>query len=170
MTTSADAPLVRPGWRFVLSRPAHFIAFGFGSGLMRPGPGTAGTLAAVPLFWFLIVRMPDMVFLGLLAVLFVVGVWACGAAGRALGVHDHGGIVFDEMVAFMLVLFLIPREPVWQAFGFLLFRLFDILKPVPIRHFDRTLKGGLGVMFDDLLAALYALLVMAVFKVVRDGT
>ena len=90
--------------------------------------------------------------------------------GRALGVHDHGGIVFDEIVAFLLVMFMIPKTLWWQVAGFLLFRFFDIVKPPPIGHFDRTLKGGFGVMLDDLLAAFYVLLAIAIWKtVVTDG-
>lgn len=149
----------------MFGHPAHVIAFGFGAGLVRPAPGTVGTLVAFPVFWFLYPRMTDGAFLALLGVLFVVGVWACDRTGRDLGVPDHGGMVFDELFAFLLVLFLTPAQPVWEAFAFLLFRLFDILKPVPIRHFDRTVKGGIGVMLDDLLAALYALLVLALWKV-----
>jgi phosphatidylglycerophosphatase A len=91
--------------------------------------------------------------------------WAAGHAGRALGAADHGGIVCDEVVAFLLVLFFTPAQPQWQAGAFLLFRLFDILKPPPIRHFDHTIRGGFGVMFDDLLAAFYALVALAIVRV-----
>jgi phosphatidylglycerophosphatase A len=166
LTTSLEGLPRRADWQFVFGHPAHVIAFGFGAGMVRPAPGTVGTLLAFPLFWFLYPRMTDMAFLALLVALFLVGVWACGRTGRDLGVPDHGGMVFDELVAFLAVLFLTPRHPVWEAFAFLLFRLFDILKPMPIRYFDRTVKGGLGVMLDDLLAALYALIVLAVWKAV----
>ncbi len=105
--------------------------------------------------------MPSYAWLGVLAALFALGVWACGRTGRALGVADHGGMVWDETVAFLLVLFFTPASLAWQAWAFLLFRLFDILKPPPIRYFDRKWKTGFGVMFDDLLAAGYALLVLA---------
>ncbi len=157
---------MRPGLRFVLAHPAHVIAFGFGAGLVRPAPGTAGTLLALPVFWFVYPRLSDGAFLALLAAALLVGAWACERTGRALRVHDHGGMVIDEMVAFLLVLFMLPREPLWEAFGFLLFRLFDILKPSPIRYYDRTLKSGFGVMLDDLIAALYTLLVLAAWKAV----
>lgn len=170
MTISVESSPVRPTAAFVVRHPAHFIAFGFGSGLMRPGPGTAGTLAAVPIFWFLHPRLSDGQFLLVLLALFALGVWACSRTGRALGVQDHGGIVFDEIVAFLLVMFMIPRTLWWQVAGFLLFRFFDIVKPPPIGHFDRTLKGGFGVMLDDLLAAFYVLLAIAIWKtVVTDG-
>lgn len=165
MTTSPERS-VRPGLRFVLSHPAHAIAFGFGAGLVRPAPGTAGTLLALPIFWFVYPRVPDWGFLALVALLLALGSWACARTGRALGAHDHGGMVIDEIVAFLLVLFMLPREPLWEAFGFLLFRLFDILKPIPIRYYDRTMKTGFGVMFDDLIAAFYTLLVLSAWKAV----
>ena len=100
-------------------------------------------------------------YLGALAALFAIGVWACGVAGRALGRPDYGGMVWDEVVAFLLVLFFTPVHGYWQAFAFLLFRLFDIVKPPPIRYYERRFKGGFGAMFDDLIAAFYALLALA---------
>jgi phosphatidylglycerophosphatase A len=96
--------------------------------------------------------------------MFIVGIWACGLTGKVLGAHDHGGMVWDEIVAFLLVLFFTPDNIVWQAFAFLLFRLFDIFKPQPIRYYDKKLRGGFGVMFDDMLAAFYTLLCLAAWK------
>lgn len=148
----------------MLGHPAHFLAFGFGAGLVPVAPGTAGTLLALPLFWLLQPRLAAGEFLGLLAAMFFAGIWACGITGRALGAADHGGMVWDEVVAFMLVLFFTPDSLYWQAFAFLLFRLFDILKPQPIRYYDRTFKNGFGVMLDDLVAAFYALLVLALWR------
>jgi phosphatidylglycerophosphatase A len=145
--------VLHPNWRFLISRPAHFVAFGFGAGLAPFAPGTFGTLLAFPLYWLFSPHVGATEFLVLLLVLFGLGVWACDMTGRALGVADHGGMVWDETVAFLLVLFFTPATLAWQAWAFLLFRLFDILKPPPIRHFDRTLKSGFGVMFDDLIAA-----------------
>jgi phosphatidylglycerophosphatase A len=156
----------QPSWRFVLGHPSHFLAFGCGVGLMPFAPGTFGTLLAFPIFAFLDPRLDARAWVLALAALFWIGVWATGRTGRALGVHDHGGMVFDETVAFLAVLFLTPRTLLWQAFAFLLFRLFDILKPPPIRYIDRRVKGGLGVMLDDLVAALFALLCLAAWKVV----
>jgi phosphatidylglycerophosphatase A len=156
--------VLRPNWRFLLARPPHLIAFGFGAGLMPFAPGTFGTLLAFPLYWLFAPHVGAVEFLVLLLVLFGLGVWACEMTGRALGVADHGGMVWDETVAFLLVLFFTPATLFWQAWAFLLFRLFDILKPPPIRHFDRTLKSGFGVMFDDVIAALYTLIVLAVAK------
>ncbi len=155
-------------WRFAYSRPAHIIALVGGVGLIRLAPGTFGTLAAFPLHFWFAHSLPPFAHALLLVTLFVVGIWASGRTAHDLGVHDHGGIVCDETVAFLLVLFFVPADRWWQALAFLLFRLFDIFKPQPIRHFDRTLHGGLGVMFDDLLAAGYTLLVLAVAKALID--
>ena len=165
MTTS-DELLTRPGWRFLFSHPAHFLSFGFGSGLAKKAPGTFGTLVAFPLFWLLEPRLSDTLFLMVLFVAFAAGVWICGVTGKALGVADHGGIVWDEIVAFMLVLFFTPPGWEWSLLAFVLFRIFDIVKPPPIKHFDSNWHGGLGVMFDDLLAAGYALLVLSIIKTV----
>ena len=163
MTTSAELR-VQPSWRFLFSHPAHFISFGFGSGLFPRSPGTAGTLVAFPLYWYLSPHFTDAMFIVLLVWMFAFGVWACGKTGRALGVEDYGGIVWDEIVAFMLVLFFTPDGFLWPLFAFSLFRFFDIVKPPPIRHFDRTWHGGLGVMFDDILAAGYTLLCLALLS------
>jgi len=164
MTTSRENIDVKPDWRLLFSHPAHFFSLGFGSGLMPKGPGTAGTLVAFPLYWYLAPRLNDYNFILLLVAAFVIGVWICDKTGRALGVEDHGGIVWDEIVAFLLVLFFTPDGIAWQILAFVLFRFFDIVKPQPIRHFDRNLHGGLGVMFDDILAAAYALLCLALVK------
>lgn len=144
--------------------PAHAFAFGFGAGLSPFAPGTAGTLLAFPLYWLIAPRLAPYEFLIAVLLMFAIGVWACDATGRALGTPDHRGMVWDETVAFLLVLFFTPPGLAWQAWAFLLFRLFDILKPAPIRHFDSILKNGLGVMLDDLVAAFYTLLVLAGVK------
>lgn len=163
MTTS-DELLIKPSWRFLFSHPAHLLSFGFGSGLASKAPGTFGTLAAFPIYWFLSHRLSDAALLSVLALAFVIGIWICGKTGKALGSADYGGIVWDEIVAFMLVLFFTPSGWEWSLLAFVLFRVFDIVKPPPIRYFDRNWHGGLGVMFDDLLAAGYALLCLAVVK------
>ena len=161
--------VLRPSWRFLLSHPAHLVAFGFGAGLVPVAPGTWGTLLALPAFLLISPRLEAAEFLLMLAVLFALGVWACEVTGRAIGAADHGGMVWDETVAFLLVLFFAPAALPWQAAAFLLFRLFDILKPPPIRYYDQALKGVFGVMFDDVIAAAYALLVLAVAKTIMDG-
>jgi len=168
MTLTPDLVL-RPSWRFLLSHPAHLVAFGFGAGLVPVAPGTWGTLLALPIYWLISPRLEPLEFLLMLAVLFALGVWACEVTGRAIGAADHGGMVWDETVAFLLVLFFAPATLPWQAAAFLLFRLFDILKPPPIRYYDQALKSGFGVMLDDLIAASYALLVLAVAKMIING-
>lgn len=152
---------MRPTVRLLLAHPSHFVALGFGSGLVPKGPGTAGTLAAWLLFPLLRAMLADWQLLGFLAASFFFGIIACERTGRALGVADHGAIVWDEVVAFWLVLFFAPASLLWQAVAFGLFRFFDIVKPPPIRWVDERTRGGLGVMVDDLLAAGYALLVLA---------
>jgi phosphatidylglycerophosphatase A len=151
-----------PSWQFMLAHPAHWIALGCGSGLMRPAPGTWGTLAA----WFAYVALTPFMTTGAwlvaLGVAAAVGTWAAERTGRALGRPDHSAIVIDEIVAFWLVLLVLPSGVLAQALGFLMFRLFDILKPPPIGFIDRRFKGGLGVMADDLVAAFYTLLLAAV--------
>ena len=156
--------VLRPSLRFVASHPAHLVAFGFGAGLSPVGPGTAGTLLAWAVGGSFVAAYPPVVALAILAALFLAGVWACGVTGRHLGVADHGGMVWDEFVAFLLVLLVVPGTLAWQAAGFALFRLFDIVKPPPIRGFERRFHGGFGVMFDDLLAAGYTLLSLAIVK------
>lgn len=146
--------------RVALRTPAGFLAFGFGSGLARHAPGTMGTLAAVPLGW-LLKQLPAVGFSVALAALFLLGVYVCGAASRRLGRQDPGGIVWDEMVGFWLTVALVPVSWAWWLAAFLLFRFFDIVKPWPIRQFERKLSGGLGIMFDDVLAAGYAMLILA---------
>jgi len=140
------------------------LALGFGSGLSPVAPGTAGTLLAWALGAVLLQGVPPLGLLAAIPVLFAVGVWACGITGRHLGVADHGGMVWDEIVAFLLVLAVLPPGFHWQIAGFVAFRVFDILKPPPIRWLERRYHGGFGVMADDILAALYALLLLAVAK------
>jgi phosphatidylglycerophosphatase A len=125
------------------------------------GPGTVGTLLGLPLFWLIAWTAPDLPNqIALLVAAFLVGIWACGRTGRALGVPDHGGMVWDEIAAFALVLVFTPASWLWIGLAFVLFRLFDIVKPWPIRQFDARLKNGFGVMFDDLLAAGYTIAVI----------
>ena len=155
MTTS------RPDLKFLLAHPAHLVAFGFGTGLAPKAPGTVGTLLGLPLFWLVVTVAQDLpnqiIFL---IATFLLGIWACARTGRTLGVADHGGMVWDEIVAFALVLLFTPAGWLWMLLAFALFRLFDILKPWPIRLADTHFKSGFGVMFDDLLAALYAIAII----------
>ncbi len=138
-----------------LSNPVHLLAFGFGSGLAPVAPGTFGTLAAVP-FYLLMARLPLAGYLTVLAVVILTGIWICDRTSRDLGVHDHPGIVWDEFAGFFVTMTAAPAGWPWVVGGFLLFRLFDILKPWPIGWLDERVKGGLGIMLDDLLAGLFA--------------
>lgn len=147
----------QPDIQFLIAHPAHFFALGFGSGLASKAPGTFGTIVGFPLFYCLIgYSLPIQ--LAIIAGLFVIGIYFSSVAGKALGISDHRSIVWDEIVAIMLVLTITPNQWQWWAVSFCLFRLFDIWKPFPIRQCDIKFKGGFGVMFDDLLAAIYAML------------
>lgn len=166
MTDRGRSAGIRPSLALLMSHPAHFIALGFGTGLAPVAPGTIGTLLAFPLYAVLERWLDPAGILALLPVLFALGVWACGRTGRALGAADHSGMNWDEVVAFLLVLVFTPPDLAWQAAAFCAFRLFDIAKPPPIRLVDRKVKGGFGVMLDDLLAAFYTLIVLAGAKFV----
>jgi len=167
MTISADparAARVRPSAAFMRKKLSRWIALGFGSGLSPVAPGTIGTLWAWVAWLAFAPWLPVWGRLALIGLGFVVGIWACGRTADALGVHDHGGIVWDEVVAFWLVLAFLPAGFAAQCAAFLLFRFFDIVKPPPIRQLDRGVAGGFGIMLDDLLAAFYTLLVMALWR------
>jgi len=159
----------RPTFGFLWRRPAHLIALGFGSGLAPIAPGTFGTLLAIPFDAGLRAYASDATHIAAIALLFALGAWAAQVTGRDLGVADHGSIVIDEVVAFLLVLYFVGADPLRQAIAFLLFRVFDIVKPPPIRQVDQALKNGIGVMLDDLLAAAYTLVVFAVGARVLGG-
>ncbi len=143
--------------------PVHWAAFGLGSGLLPWAPGTWGTVVGVVVF-LLLPEMSLSVYLALLVVLFVVGVWICGASARKLGIHDHGSIVFDEIFGVLVTLAAVPREWPWIAAAFVAFRVMDIAKPWPIRDMDHGIRGGLGIMLDDWLAAVYAAIVLLLLQ------
>lgn len=140
-------------WR----NPVHFLAFGLGSGAVPVAPGTFGSVAALLLFWgTAMFAWGWPAYLFMLLATFLLGIWLCGRTASDIGVHDHGGIVWDEFVGLWITLFLAPAGWLWWITGFLLFRFFDVLKPWPIRWFDRRVPGGLGIMLDDVLAGLMA--------------
>ena len=157
-------------FQWMLVHPAHMIAQGMGSGLLHPASGTWGTLVGWVFFVFLdsqLLQFNDWVWWLLLALSFPIGVWACDVTGKQLGVHDDSSIVFDEIWAICFVMAFIAHNQYWDGFlaravAFGLFRLFDIWKPYPIRQIDAQIKGGLGVMLDDVLAAIYTLLVFSI--------
>ncbi|KTD18853.1 phosphatidylglycerophosphatase A [Legionella lansingensis] len=139
--------------------PVYFIAFGFGSGLMPIAPGTWGTLAAIPIY-LLIAGQSLAVYLVFTILAFLIGVWVSDKVSRDLGVHDYSGIVCDEVVGYLLTMMMAPVGLFWIVTGFLLFRIFDIWKPEPIRSIDHHVRGGIGIMLDDLLAAVPAWLIL----------
>jgi phosphatidylglycerophosphatase A len=146
-----------------LRNPMHLLAFGFGAGTLPFAPGSFGTLVAIPIY-LLLAPLPLISYLSTLLVVFIAGVWLCERTSRDLGVHDHGGIVWDEIVGYLVTMTFAPAGWLWILIGFLLFRLFDILKPWPISTIDRQVKGGFGIMLDDLLAGIYALLVILLIE------
>lgn len=139
--------------------PVYFIAFGFGSGLMPKAPGTWGTLAAVPVYLLLLNYNP-LTYLIITALAFFLGVWVCDKVSNDLGVHDYKGIVWDEVIGYLLTMFLAPQGVKWMLCGFVLFRIFDIWKPQPIGYIDKKIEGGMGIMLDDVLAAVPAWFIM----------
>ncbi len=139
-------------WR----NPVHFLAFGLGSGAAPWAPGTVGTLAAIP--FFLLMQPLSLFWYGvILLVTSLIGIYLCGKTSDDMGVHDHGGIVWDEFVGYWLTMFAAPPGWLWIIIGFVLFRVFDIIKPWPISWADKKVAGGLGIMLDDILAGLMAL-------------
>lgn len=164
------ARLPPPSLRFLLSHPAHVVACGFGSGLSPLAPGTVGTLFAWLSYPVLRSVFPDDLGCAIFLLLaFALGVSACSIAGRNLGVVDHGAIVWDEIVPFWAVLLLTPESWLWQLAAFVWFRIYDIAKPPPARYFDRQVKNGFGVMMDDVVAAGYTVLTLALFKSAGEG-
>ena len=145
----------------MLLNPVHFFALGFGSGLTPKIPGTAGTLAGVLLF----ILMPDMSWMTYLLIIvcgFLFGIFCCGYTAKILNAHDHHSIVCDEIIGFLVTMFMVPKEWIWILIGFILFRTFDILKPWPISFIDRRIGGGLGIMLDDVIAALFSLAIIQI--------
>jgi len=141
----------------VWKNPIHFLAFGLGSGAAPVAPGTAGTFAAMLIYWLLPPMPPSLFAMGVL-VAGLLGIWLCGRTSRDLGVHDHGGIVWDEFVGYWITLFMAPPGWIWPLVGFALFRVFDIAKPWPIKWADEKVEGGLGIMLDDVIAGILACL------------
>jgi len=149
-------------WR----NPVHFLAFGLGSGAAPYAPGTFGTLAAIPIY-LLLMLLPLGAYLGVVLLMALVGIWLCDVTSKDLGVHDHSGIVWDEFVGYLITM--VPAFGIaaaaswmWIVVGFFLFRFFDIVKPWPIRQVDRHVMGGWGIMLDDILAGVYAGVVLQI--------
>ena len=149
--------------------PIHFIAFGLGSGAAPYAPGTFGTLAAIPVYLLFNEFLSLPVYAGVTVSMFVAGVWLCDRTERDIGVHDHSGIVWDEFVGYLVTMFAVPAGWPWVVAGFFLFRLFDVWKPYPIRQLERRHQNGFGNMFDDLLAGVYANLILQLLAMVSAG-
>ncbi len=164
-STSEEQPVRMPE---VFSNPVHFLAFGFGTGLSPKAPGTVGTLAAIPPY-LLFADAPMWLYVGIIVAGFAFGVAICDATSKYMGVHDHGGIVWDEIIGFWITMLAVPVEWIWIIVGFALFRLFDIWKPWPIRVADEHVHGGFGIMIDDVIAGVYALVAMHVILWVVGG-
>ncbi len=145
-----------------LKNPLVLLALGFGTGLAPKAPGTAGTLVALPLYYFM-AQLPLLHYLMITTVLFVIGVWLCGYAASKLGVHDHPGIVFDEITGYIITMIAVPFSWPMLLAGFALFRFFDAVKPWPISWCDKNLHGGFGIMFDDVLAGLASLILLQLY-------
>jgi phosphatidylglycerophosphatase A len=143
----------------LLRDPVHFLALGFGSGLTPKAPGTAGTLVAVPLIMF-IGSFGLTAYAAITVLLCVAGVFICDASAKKLGVHDHPGIVWDEIAGFAITMLAVPHTWPWLLAGFAVFRLLDIVKPWPIREADHRLRGGLGIMLDDVMAGIFAAIIL----------
>ena len=159
MKNKTPVNLVTP--RQVFTDPVHFFAFGFGSGLSPIMPGTCGTIAAIPIY-LLLQYLPLPYYIITVFILTLLGFWLCDVSAKKIGVHDYSGIVWDEIVGFLWVMVAVPLHWYWILAGFLLFRLFDIWKPWPIRWLDQKVKGGVGIVVDDLVAALYAWIVLQI--------
>lgn len=147
--------------------PIYFLAFGFGSGKISPAPGTWGTIAG--LIFAIIIYYLGLNYwleLALIVIAFFAGIYICDKTSHDMGVHDHGSIVWDEIVAIWLVIFFMPEKNTQYFFlAFLIFRIFDIFKPYPIKILDKKVSGGLGIMIDDLLAAVYSLIVIYLYHI-----
>lgn len=144
-----------PTFNQLVRSPLLLLAFGFGSGLSPKAPGTVGTVAAIPI-WLLLSQLSQPVYIVIILASAVVGIAICGRAAERLGVHDHGGIVWDEFVGLWITMAFLPSNYVTLLIGFLLFRLFDIVKPWPISLLDKKVSGGLGIMLDDIAAGIAA--------------
>lgn len=152
---------VNPSFKELLRNPTAFLAFGFGSGLSPVIPGTMGTLAAIPLYW-LLQYLPLTAYLLVVLLAFIVGIYLCDKTAKWMGVHDHGGIVWDEFVGFWFAMAFVPAHWLWVLLGFVFFRIFDMAKPWPISWVDRRVHGGFGIMIDDVLAGAAAALCLYV--------
>lgn len=144
-------------YKIILRNPVHYFSFGFGAGLSPKAPGTVGTLVAIPIF-LLLTTQSNYFYLIFVTIVFFMGCWSSSYTAKSLNVHDHPGIVIDEIVGYLITMLFVPVTWYWVVLGFIFFRIFDIWKPWPISIADQRLKGGFGIMFDDVLAGILGLL------------
>ena len=152
---SESSTVTRSSCKGILQDPVHWLAFGFGSGCSPWAPGTFGTLAAIPIY-LLLQATSLWMYLLITMLMFLIGIWLCGETTKKLGVHDHSGIVWDEIVGYLVTMIAAPQGWLWIVTGFVLFRVFDILKPWPISIADKNISGGFGIMIDDIIAGIFA--------------
>ena len=153
--------MMKPTPASIFRNPVHCLAFGFGAGLSPKAPGTVGTLVAIPLHFLLLeIAFSVYLYIGIVVAAFLAGIYLCGRTARDIGVHDHGGIVWDEFVGYWITMFLVPVTWYWVLAGFAAFRFFDIVKPWPVGWLDKKVQGGFGIMLDDVIAGLYAAIVI----------
>ena len=159
----------RSACKGIIRDPVHWLAFGFGSGCSQWAPGTFGTLAAIPVY-LLLKDTPLWLYLFITTLMFIIGIWLCEKTTKKLGVHDHPGIVWDEIVGYLVTMLAAPQGWLWIIIGFVLFRIFDILKPWPISIADRRIGGGFGIMLDDVIAGVFAFIVLQLIVYFKLGT
>ena len=153
---------VPPIPRSIWEKPSHFIAFGFGTGALPIAPGTFGTLIAIP-FFLALSLLPLSLYL-LAVILIILGsIWLCGRVSKEIGVEDHQGMCLDEIVGYLVTMIHVPPHFIWITAGFILFRIFDIWKPWPIRYADEKIHGGFGMILDDVLAGIYSCIILQIF-------
>lgn len=151
----------QPVPKTVWTNPYHFVAFGFGSGAVPFAPGTFGTLMAIP-FYLAMQALPNLLYLILLIVIIAGSMWLCDKVSKETHTHDHSGMCLDEIAGYLVTMFAAPHGFIWILIGFGLFRFFDIVKPWPIDYVDTKVKGGIGMVLDDVLAGIYSLILLQI--------
>lgn len=157
--------IATPSFWYLLRHPIQWLAFGLGSGLSPKAPGTVGTLMAIP-FYIALAHLSLLGYAIAILLAFVVGIYFCQVTAKAQNCHDHPGIVWDEFVGYWITMFAVPLGWSWIIMGFILFRIFDIVKPWPISWCDKKIHGGLGIMIDDVLAGIFACVILHVITYV----
>lgn len=155
--------IVPPIPNTVWKKPTHFIAFGFGAGTLPKAPGTFGTLAAIP-FYLAMQQLSHISYFVLLIVIILASIWLCEKVSREIHIHDHQGMCLDEIAGYLVTMFAAPHGIKWIMIGFILFRLFDIFKPPPIKYIDEKINGGIGMILDDVVAGIYSMIIIHILS------